>query len=97
MRSAAGYQPSRPPPFWADSRCLGVQVSEDSNLSLDDVVSAALYHTFVDVRGNEKVATAAWIVFTRANAATIGWAGIDQENLPKIADRAVLHPVLWKK
>jgi hypothetical protein len=43
----------------------------------------------VDVRGDEKVATAAWIVFTRANAA--------QENLPKIADRAVLHPVLWKK
>ena len=49
---------------------------------------------FVDKRGNESSEDAAWIRFTRNNAATVNWKNVLSENLPDIADKSWLHPAL---
>ena len=48
--------------------------------------------TFKDIRGHEAESRAAELCFTRASAARVNWENVDFDNLPRIADRAWIHP-----
>ncbi len=49
-----------------------------------------------DVRGNKSREVVMSAGFTRANASTIQWASVLDENLPKVADEWWVHPAMLK-